>query len=115
MGDVVIFPVKPVRDWTTISRKMEKALSESGASVAVRSRITEQLKSFYELLKIDFRTPLEANFPVSLTKEQADAILSDIVKKVGIAFEERLQSFTEDLFVERFQRELRLCHELGLL
>lgn len=95
MGEVVDFPTRSVRDWLIIERALHDALSSHQISDAVRARLTERMKSFYEFLDVDFSFSIDAEFPGVLTKAQTSAICTQIGERVQPVISEKLQAFTK--------------------
>ena len=112
---VVQFPSKSVREWTTIERSMVEALEECGVSEQAKKLIVANMKEFWETLKHPFDYTIQIALPGKISPEEADVIRQDIATKVGSAHSERLQAFTNKLFIERVKREARFYNELGIL
>lgn len=112
--NIVNFPIKSVRDWLMIEREMKEIFLKGGVSSSVQARLIEKMKSFYELLDVEFNSSIDIVFPSILSREQTMAICSDISQKIGAASSEQLKAFTNKLFIDRLYREIDMCRELGL-
>lgn len=114
MENIVNFPTKSVRDWLIIERALYDALKQAPVSASVEQRLVEKMKSFYQIMQRDFNfaiQPIEAPLP----QAQLNAICSDIGKKMSVALNEQIHAFTNEIFFERFNREVEVCREIGIL
>lgn len=115
MSNIIQFPAKSVRDWTIIERALLEELSKNKFPSEVQQRLVDVMRSFYEALNLDFNFVMTAEFPPSLSSAQVSDLCSSISERVAQTSGELLQSFTNKLFFERLNREIAVCHELGLI
>jgi hypothetical protein len=113
MGEVIHFPTRSVRDWLTIERAMDEALSNNSVSPTVHARLVERMKAFYQTLELDFRFSVDVEVP-ELSDEERRALLTEIGEKIGAVSGEKLQAFTHKLFFERLAVEMDLCRALNI-
>jgi hypothetical protein len=99
MKNVVNFPTRPIRDWVLFERTIREEGAKAGIPSEVQTRVIEKLKPFYEALDFD----LDLSISVS------------IGQKLSTASSEQLESFKSKLLVERVQREVDACREIGIL
>ncbi len=102
---VVQFPTR-VRDWAAVERKLRPGLRDIGISPAVEERIVGVMRAFYASVDIDFDFALDADIP----RDVAAAIGVEI----SAAFNDRLHAFRSRLCIERLDRELDACREMGI-
>lgn len=58
---------------------------------------------------------LDANFPAYISQGDISSICNDIGEKMSVVIQDRLHAFTDTLIVDRLNREIDSCRELGLL
>jgi hypothetical protein len=115
MADVVDFPIKSVRDWLIIERELRTQLSNLWVSPAVQDRLTKKLKAFYQELDVSFNFSLKGiQFPGIMTRQQISTVTSEIGVGISALIEQRLQAYTTKLWIERMNREIDVCKELGI-
>jgi hypothetical protein len=112
--NIVNFPTKLVKDWTSIERPMRFELSKIGIPAGqVQERIVGIMHEFYELLSdIDISCKLDIGLPVP--PDAGAAIREEIGARISALQHERLQAYKHKLFMERLDREIVACRELGL-
>lgn len=116
MGNIVNFPTKSIRDWTVIDRSMRSELSRIGVPPGpVQQRIADKMQEFHKLLDIDMNYSIDIAFPPRLTRDETGALGKEIASKIDAIQSERLQAFTNKLFMDRLCREIDACRELGIL
>jgi hypothetical protein len=99
MDNIINFPTNTVRDWVAMERALNEALQNAQFSSTTRARIIEKMKSFYDVLEPDINFSITTPFPPGVSKDQVDAICSDLSKQARTIMSERLQAFTKRLFI----------------
>jgi hypothetical protein len=113
VDNVVNFPAKSARDWLLIERLMAEKLSKHSISPVVQAGLIERMKAFYEILDTDLSFSIDAPSLGDVSQEQVRTFCFDIGEKIGPIMSERIYAFTQKLFIERLNREIDVCRELG--
>ena len=114
MDNVINFPTEFVRDWASIEREMMHQLTIAGASPQIKERLSERMKAFYELIQTDFNFSVETPHS-DIPADKLNAICTAVSEHISASLAKRLHAYTHALFVERFDRELEACREIGLV
>ncbi len=115
MDNIINFPTKSVRDWLVIERAMKEALEKSAAPPTAQERIVQRMKAFYDLLDPDLNFSIPVQFPGTISNEETLAISTQVSERASSLISEKLQAFTNSLFIERLYREIDACKEARLL
>ena len=111
MSNVVSFPTRAVRDWLIIERSLRTELAALSIPDGAQSRLIERMKVFWGVLdRFDFNFSIQVEFTGA-----GNIDLNTIGSQISAQAEERLHAFTNELFVDRLQREIEACRELGLI
>lgn len=109
------FPTKSVRDWAIIEREMKVQLDGRRCPEAVQDRLIRSMEAFYKTLEVDMNFSINAELPTSIGHDLATEIRASIGSDIGKQTSEILQAFTNKLWVDRLNREIDFCREMGLI
>lgn len=112
---VIPFPDKAGRDWAVLERAIIKECSTRRFSAQAQERLVTAMKAFYDLLDPDLNFTITATFPGYMREEDCIAIQEAIGHDISRQNSEILQRFTNQLYVERFAREVQFLNDMGLL
>jgi hypothetical protein len=114
MASIIEFPTKAVRDWAIIERTTIDELKQLRVSPTVENRVIEQMKKTYDLLDdFSFSAPIE--FPGSIPADQIAILCAGISDKISEAIKEHLHALANRILIDRLNREMQVCQELGLI
>jgi hypothetical protein len=66
------------------------------------------MKEFYDILEPDLSFSFPFDFPPGVTAAQARLIATSVSEKVSALIQERLQAYTQKLFIDRLDREMQM-------
>lgn len=106
MSNIIRFPSKSVRDWTSIECGLTDIIIEAGVSQTVKEHILKRMKLAFDSMQTEFTF----NIPLS-----ESALNNNISNDIESQLTEQIRKYTAQVFIDRLKLEIELCHARGMI